>query len=292
MSVIYSDKDFEELGEPIQSKITKYMHTSSVASNTETIPSDLPDPLPITTSSVSGSVSIHECNASGSGVISCNNPSHPGCSDSVSSSFVVEYQNKNSGFETLKEIFPQLPDRKIYEVFSDSQDIETAIAKLCEDANAGCCDLLQSYTSVIDVIDSCDVDDFENDISLSNDGCGSLQIVESEKYTTENQEDICTKLSELFQKCSTSGNKIRLKVRRSCLWDDTLANIKRVNPDCLNGIVTVQFIGEPAVDEGGPRKEFFFLVYKHMQQSSSLFTGPPTSRYDSFSEGRVSPLWC
>ena len=51
--------------------------------------------------------------------------------------------------------------------------------------------------------------------------------------------------------------------------------MKRVNPDCLNGIVTVQFIGEPAVDEGGPRKELFFLMHKHMQQSSSLFTGPP-----------------
>ena len=59
------------------------------------------------------------------------------------------------------------------------------------------------------MIDSYDVEDFENDISLSNDGSGSLKGVESEKYTTENQEDICTKLGELFQKCSTSGNKIR-----------------------------------------------------------------------------------
>ena len=271
-----SDKDFEDLGEPVQSKITKYTHTSSVVSNTETIPSDLPGPVPITTSSVSGGISVHECNASGSGVISSNNPSHPGCSASVSSSFDAEYQNKNSGFATLKEIFPQLPDRKIYEVFSDSQDIESAIAKLCEDANAGSCDLLQSYASVIDVTDTYDVDD--DDISLSNDGSGSLKIVESDKYTMENEQDICTKLGELFQQCNTSGNKIRLKVRRSCLWEDTLAKMKRVNPDCLNGIVTVQFIGEPAVDEGGPRKELFFLVHKYMQQSSSLFTGPPTSR--------------
>ena len=228
--------------------------------------------IPITTSSVSGGIIVHECNASGSGVISSNNSSHPGCSTSVSFSFVAAYQNKNPGFETLKEIFPQVPDRKIYEVFSDSQDIESAIAKLCEDANAGSCDLLQSYASVIDVIDSYDVEDFENDISLSNDGSGSLKSVENEKYTMENQEDICTKLGELFQKCSTSGNKIRLKVRRSCLWEDTLAKMKRVNPDSLNGIVTVQFIGEPAVDEGGPRKELFFLVHKHMQQLSSLFT--------------------
>lgn len=46
----------------------------------------------------------------------------------------------------------------------------------------------------------------------------------------------------------------------------------------MNGIVKVQFIGEPAIDEGGPCKEFFFLVHKHMKQSSSLFTEPPNNR--------------
>ena len=165
-----SETDFEELGEPIQSKITKYMHTSSLASNTESILSDLPGPLAITTSSVSGTTSVNECNASGRGVKNSNNLSHPSGSASVSTSFTAEYQNENSGFETLKEIFLQLPDRKIYELFSDGQDIETAIAKLCEDANAGSCDPLQFYASVIDVTDNDEVYDFENDISLSNDG--------------------------------------------------------------------------------------------------------------------------
>ena len=80
-----SDEDFEDLGEPIQSKITKYTHTSTVALNTETIPSDLPGPLPITTSSASSSISVHECNASGSGVITSNNPS---CSAASSSIFI------------------------------------------------------------------------------------------------------------------------------------------------------------------------------------------------------------
>ena len=82
--------------------------------------------------------------------------------------------------------------------------------------------------------------------------------VESMKLRTSRVYSVCEKLKELFQKCSNSGKKIRLKIRRSCLWEDTLAKIKRINHDCLNGIVTVQFIGEPAVDKGGPRKEFFF----------------------------------
>ena len=98
-----SEKDFEELGELIQSKITKYTHTNSVASNTKTTLSDLSGPLPITTSSVSGSTTVHKCDANVSGVMSSNNPSRPPCSASVSSSFAAGYQSQNSGFETLKE---------------------------------------------------------------------------------------------------------------------------------------------------------------------------------------------
>ena len=146
-------------------------------------------------------------------------------------------------------MFPQLPDRKIFEVFSDNQEIETANSvKMQMQALVN----LFNHMHVINETDSDNVYDFENDISLGNDGCGSLKIDKSEKYMMENQEDLCTKLSELFQKSSTSGNKIWLKVRSSCLWEDTLVKMKRVNPDCLNGIVTVQFIGEPAVDEEGP----------------------------------------
>ena len=96
-----------------------------MVSNTKTTPGDLSGPLPITTSSVSVSTNVHECDANVSGVISSNNLSRPRCSASVSSSFAAEYQNQNSGFKTLKEMFPQLPDGKIFEVFSNSQEIES-----------------------------------------------------------------------------------------------------------------------------------------------------------------------
>ena len=106
------------MGEPKQTKITKYTHTSSMTSNTTTTPCDLPGPLPITTLPMSGNTTVHECNADGSGVMNDNNLSHSSCSASVSSSLAAEHKNENSGFETLKEIFPQLPDRKIYMKFS------------------------------------------------------------------------------------------------------------------------------------------------------------------------------
>ena len=58
---------------------------------------------------MSGNTTVHECNVDGSGVMNNNNLSHSSCSASVLSSLAAEHKNENSGFETLKEIFPQLP---------------------------------------------------------------------------------------------------------------------------------------------------------------------------------------
>ena len=50
--------------------------------------------------------------------------------------------------------------------------------------------ILFSHMHVINETDSDNVYDFENDISLGNDGCGSLKIDKSKKYMMENQEDL------------------------------------------------------------------------------------------------------
>ena len=42
----------------------------------------------------------------------------------------------------------------------------------------------------------------------------------------ENQGNISPKLIELSQQCVPSDNKIRLKVRRSSIWEDTVTKIK------------------------------------------------------------------
>ena len=46
---------------------------------------------------------------------------------------------------------------------------------------------------------------------------------------------------------------LRIKIRRSHVWQDTLFKLKRCSEYDLNKLIKVQFIGEPAVDEGGPR---------------------------------------
>lgn len=48
---------------------------------------------------------------------------------------------------------------------------------------------------------------------------------------------------------------IRINVRRKTLWDDFLRERKRrVKPEKMLKVV---FVGEPAIDDGGPRREFF-----------------------------------
>ena len=109
-----SEKDSEDLSEPTQTKITKYTDSGS-AKTTSTfkaldansvsvkpgsyIATSLSDPF--TTSDIP--TSLLGCSPSGS----CTTT---GCN--------------SSGFETLKEIFPQLPEKKIFDVFGSSKTLK------------------------------------------------------------------------------------------------------------------------------------------------------------------------
>ena len=71
-------------------------------------------------------------------------------------------------------------------------------------------------------------------------------------------------------------NVHRITVRRGHILDDTLVAL-RSNFDEKKHI-RVRFLGEPAVDEGGPRREFFMLLMGAIANSSSLLDGPPNRR--------------
>ncbi len=64
---------------------------------------------------------------------------------------------------------------------------------------------------------------------------------------------------------------IRIKVRRNSVWSDAKFKLGRVKK-MSNTFVKVVFIGESAVDDGGPKREFFNLVNKSAL-SSALFVG-------------------
>ena len=66
----------------------------------------------------------------------------------------------------------------------------------------------------------------------------------------------------------------RIHVRRSHLVVDTLKAFGKPTFD-ESKILKVVFVGEPSVDEGGPRREFFQLALKEIFAHSGLFSGWP-----------------
>ena len=72
----------------------------------------------------------------------------------------------------------------------------------------------------------------------------------------------------------TEEDKQRLHVRRSRLFTDSLRAFSRPTFD-VSKMLKVTFIGESAVDDGGPRREFFQLLLQEAFSRSGLFVGWP-----------------
>jgi len=63
-----------------------------------------------------------------------------------------------------------------------------------------------------------------------------------------------------------------IHIRRNHMWHDALRAISKSTFDPLLP-VRITFIGEPAVDDGGPRREFFSLALKKMSEDGTIFQG-------------------
>ena len=68
----------------------------------------------------------------------------------------------------------------------------------------------------------------------------------------------------------------RLKVRRRHIWEDALNYFRKGIPTSKH--LRVTFLGEPAVDAGGPLREFFRLLLGELSRNNSLFCGEETAR--------------
>ena len=68
----------------------------------------------------------------------------------------------------------------------------------------------------------------------------------------------------------------RLKVRRRHIMEDSLQYFKRGIP--VSKHLRVTFLGEPAVDAGGPLREFFRLLLREISNNNMLFCGEETAR--------------
>eukprot|EP00794_Sanderia_malayensis_P000954 gene954-270_t len=183
----------------------------------------------------------------------------------VSSQFATQTSSTTTPYSIVKDIFPHLSDLAILNALKQCGNVENAVNKLSEKTFGS--DQIDCYASLIG-----DNDDWDSD--------ELMESVWTCKANTpkEVEQGLDDQLKELSKKCQDSNNEIKLKVRRSFVWEDTLLKLKRCTKEILsNGMVRVQFIGELAVDEGGPRKELFFLIHRHMQ-TSCLFTGEPHRR--------------
>lgn len=68
----------------------------------------------------------------------------------------------------------------------------------------------------------------------------------------------------------------RITVRRSNIWEDTHRALKHTFDEKKH--VRITFLGESAVDGGGPRREFFMLLMNAIKENNSLLDGPSVSR--------------
>ena len=68
----------------------------------------------------------------------------------------------------------------------------------------------------------------------------------------------------------------RIKVRRKHVWEDALHHFKCGLPATLH--LRVTFLGEPAVDAGGPLREFLHLLMSEIAKNNTLFCGDETAR--------------
>ena len=75
-------------------------------------------------------------------------------------------------------------------------------------------------------------------------------------------------------------NRQKIPVRRKHVWNDTKRALSRLGFQDRIGL-SVVFIGEPAIDEGGPLCEFFRLLMLEIENDSSLFCG---------AEGNKAPM--
>jgi len=72
---------------------------------------------------------------------------------------------------------------------------------------------------------------------------------------------------------SSKDNTYRITVRRNEIWKDAAIQSFKW-PFNESKHLRITFLGEPAVDDGGPKREFFMLFMNSLSSQGSLFEGP------------------
>lgn len=100
------------------------------------------------------------------------------------------------------------------------------------------------------------IGDAPPEYSSTDDEQIEAKVQNSNDKTTEKIEDIKLVISDLASKFLISNEQVRINIRRKNLWADFKEARQKRNLT-PNDKIRVVFMGEPAIDDGGPKREFF-----------------------------------
>lgn len=167
-------------------------------------------------------------------------------------------------FHHLKEMFPTKSFQELQSALQTCQSMEDAVSCLISDnGSSGSGSIHDTYAALLGEDLSIE-EEADDDIIILPDP-GELSDQDSSTYSSN--ETLQQKVTAWRAKELNSKEYLRLKVRRQHIWQDTLFKLERTKPNELKKSLKIQFIGEPAVDQGGPSREFFTLINQHAQVS-------------------------
>ena len=164
--------------------------------------------------------------------------------------------SNSAALKTLKDLFPCREENELSNAIQSSQSLEKAVNFLLHGPNSS---VMNTYASLLDGLET---DDNEPDEVVSCINSGDL---DDQPATYSGNEEIQKKLSDLKTSSLNPSQYFRLKVTRRNVWGDTLFKLSRIKACELNNSLKVQFVGEPAVDQGGPSRELFCLLNHAVQ---------------------------
>eukprot|EP00794_Sanderia_malayensis_P005842 gene5842-6540_t len=114
-----------------------------------------------------------------------------------------------------------------------------------------------------------------------DDATASTEMIQSDDVTAVEDFLSSVGLKESLLGLAASNIKTeefeRVKVRRAYVWNDAKVKLGKMNIKAWSKSLKVQFVGESAVDDGGPKREMTSLVHT-MVCKSNMFQGNPDAR--------------
>ena len=112
--------------------------------------------------------------------------------------------------------------------------------------------------------------------------------------TTQDNQDGAFKnsLRKLATEKVQRDKPIRIKFRRRNIWEDSKVKLAKYTESDLNNMIRVQFVGELAVDQGGPCNEFFCLLHRYVVLKCLLAIKPANCLITTFSTWNEGTTLC